>query len=63
MLHAIPGQRIHHRIDQRRRAADRASLTGTLHAKRIGLSRPFVEIHVNIRQIIGARQRVIHEGR
>ena len=62
MLHAITGQRIHHRIDERRRAANRARFTRALHAKRIGLTRDFDEIHINIRQVIGARQRVIHEG-
>ena len=49
------------RVDHRRRTADRARLAGALDAERIGLAGHLQQIDLDVRQIVGARQCVVHE--
>ena len=59
--HAVHAQRVDDGVDQRRRTADRARLARALHAQRIGGAGNFQQIDLDIRQIAGARQRIVHE--
>jgi len=61
MRHTVRAQRIDDRVDQRRRAANRPRLARALHPQRIGRAGNLQQFHLDIRELVGMRQRVVHE--
>ena len=51
-----------HGVHDRRRRTDRAGFAATLRAERIVRARRDLGRHLERRQIVGARQRVVHEA-
>lgn len=58
---AIERQGIDNRVDNRRRCPDGAGFTGSLEAHRICRARHVTHADIEIWQIFGARQSVIHQ--
>ena len=54
-------QRIEYRADDRLRRRHRAGLAGAFHAERIGIGRHAGQRDVELRQVVGARQCIVHE--
>ena len=56
------GERIHDRVDHGRRRADTAGFAAALDAEGIGATRTPLPFDRDIRNIRGARQRIVHQA-
>ena len=62
VAHAVVAQRVHDGVDDRRRPADRADLAAALHAQRVVRAQRVLGADGDVRHVVGARHRVVHES-
>ena len=63
MLDAVTLKRIDQCVDDGRRSADGTRFPGPFHAQRVGGRRNHIIGEIDVRGVVRARHRVIHEGR